>query len=713
MSGIPESPQWYRVAALRPALAGTVQIREHQYRGERRYVAYDPVSHKTSRLTANGFFLIDAMDGKRTVQQLQDLAAERFHSSAPSQQDIVDLLMHLQGAGMLKGDSRLDSTAADRQAKSSAPPLWKQWLKNPMAIRVPLINPEPWLDRNQLLARLVFSRGVGVLWVLLVCLGLLLAGMNWGALTGNLFDRVFSAGNLVVLLVSYPFIKLVHELAHALAVKRWGGSVPECGITFLLLMPIPYVDASASTIFERRRHRMLVAAAGIMAEMLLACLALFVWLNVEPGLVRAVAFNVMLIGGVSTVLFNGNPLLKFDGYYVFADAVDIPDLWKRSSQYLKYLFQRFFAGDSAAASPVEFPGERPWLLGYAITSTIYRLVLMATIILFVAGKFFVIGIVLAGWVLSMQFVLPVVKGLRYLLADQKLIGHRFRAIGATGLVLLVLFCVLFLVPAPLRTQFQGVVLPPLNSEVRAGTDGFIVELVAQPNAPVQVGDILLRIEDPLLATEVAILEAEKMELVASYNATRGLDGIEATNLQEEIRAKEAALALARERQESLTVRSKVDGSFLINRPDDLARRFVRQGELLGYVLDVSRGTVKLAVTQADIGIIRAGVDSVAVRLTANPDQVLPGRISREVPAASTSLPSAVLGPKGGGPFLVDPGDEEGLRSLEPVFHLVVSLDQPVQRIGERAYVRFKHGAEPLGQQWYRRARQLFLRQFDV
>src|SRR6185503_545443 len=128
-------------------------------------------------------------------------------------------------------------------------------------------------------------------------------------------------------------------------------------IMLLVLSPVPYVDASSAWAFQDKRKRMMVGAAGIAVELFLGSLALFVWLAVEPGAVRAVAYNVMLISGVSTLLFNGNPLLRFDGYYVLADAIEIPNLGTRANRYLGYLFQRYVLGVPDAESPAQSAGE--------------------------------------------------------------------------------------------------------------------------------------------------------------------------------------------------------------------------------------------------------------------------------------------------------------------------------------------------------------------
>jgi putative peptide zinc metalloprotease protein len=152
---------------------------------------------------------------------------------------------------------------------------------------------------------------------------------------------------------------------------------------------------------------MIVGAAGIVVELLLASLALFLWLAAEPGWVRDLAFNVMLIGGVSSLFFNGNPLLRFDGYYVLADALDIPNLATRSRRYLIYLVQRHLFGLRDGSTPVQAPGESGWLLSYAVGSFLYRLLILFAIALFVSSEFPVAGVVLATWGVGVQLILPI------------------------------------------------------------------------------------------------------------------------------------------------------------------------------------------------------------------------------------------------------------------------------------------------------------------
>src|SRR5690606_28977904 len=305
--------------------------------------------------------------------------------------------------------------------------------------------------------------------LLLVGYALVLAGVHWSALTEDVTDRVLAAENLILLVIAFPLIKAVHELGHAFAVKRWGGAVHEIGMMFLVCMPVPYVDASDSLAFQSKWQRALVGGAGILVEVTLAALALIVWVNAEEGLVRAFAFNVMLIGGVSTLLFNGNPLLKFDGYYVLSDILEIPNLANRANQYLGYLIQRYAFRVQSAKSPVTAPGEPGWFVFYSIAAFCYRLVIMAAIVTLVATHFFVIGTIVACWAVILMIGVPLAKHTKFLFASPVLRHNRTRAFAVVGAVFAAVALALFVVPLPHSTTVEGVVWLPGDGIVHSGS----------------------------------------------------------------------------------------------------------------------------------------------------------------------------------------------------------------------------------------------------
>jgi len=513
----------------------------------------------------------------------------------------------------------------------------------------------------------------------------------------------------------YPVVKALHELGHGFATKVWGGEVHEMGIMFLVFMPVPYVDASAASAFREHQKRMLVGAAGIIVEVFLASVALFVWLIVEPGIVRAIAYNIMLIGGVSTLLFNGNPLLRFDGYYVMTDAIEIPNLGVRANRYFAYLFQRYLLGVKQAESPVSARGERFWFVTYGSAAFVYRILIMTAIIVFVAGKFFVIGVLLAIWAVVPLLLMPLWKAMSFLLFNPRLHHRRAHAITVSIMLFCVLAGVIFLLPVPLRTQAEGVVWLPERSIVRAGTDGFVLGLQVEPDMIVRKGTPLIVTQDPFLTAKQQLIESQLKELNLQYRDVRKDDRVRAGILKEEINEVEEDLASLRERIDRLVIRSPTAGRFVVPRAADLQGQYLRQGQLVGYVLDLEAATARVVVSQEAVGLVRQRTRGVELRFVSNPLEVLPASIQREVPGASNRLPAVALGSQGGGEMVIDPRDAQGLTTFENVFQFDVGIaaQQIPEYVGGRVYVQFDHGFESLGLQGYRAIRQLLLRRFNV
>ena len=709
------SPSWYRVAALKPRLRGHVQIRRHYYREQLWYVLQDPVSGRHHRFDPCAHFLIGLMDGARSVQSIWDSAIAELADDAPTQDETIRLLAQLHAADVLQCDVPPDTLEIFRRQDRLQRMKWKQRLWNPLALRFPFIDPDRFLARWLWLVRPLFGWVGAITWLTMVTTAVVLIGVHWQELSSNSVERILATQNMLLLFLIYPVVKALHELGHAFATKIWGGEVHELGITLLVLMPIPYVDASSASAFRDKRQRMLVGAAGMIVELFLASLALFVWLSVEPGTVRDIAYNVMLIGGISTILFNANPLLRFDGYYIFADAIDIPNLASRSQKHIGYLIMRYVFGVDDATSPAMARGERTWFVVYGVASFAYRMAIMFAIIVFIAGKFFVVGVLLAIWAIITQIIVPAAKRVAFLFTNPSIGRQRVRALTSSGLTLATLLVVILFLPMPSWTRAEGVVWLPEESYVRAGTDGFIRRVVAVPDSPVRIGEPLIECEDPLLSATVKVLESRLRERQARYNASRVSDIVQAELMREEMAAVEAELSQARERAAELIIRAPTDGKFVVPRVQDLAGRFVEQGELIAYVLDRSVRTVRVVVSQADVDLVRRQTQAVELRLAERLAEVMPVVMQREVPAATYRLPSKALGSMGGGRIPVDPRDEEGVRTLQTVFQFDVTLpaDRPVSQVGGRAYVRFDHGAEPLARQWYRALRQLFLSHFHV
>ena len=705
------SPSWYRVATLKPRLRENLTVRMHRYRGQLWYVIGDGVRNRVHRLSPAAYVLVASMDGTRTLDSLWTDAAVTLGEQAPSQEQVIELLGQLHGNDLIAGDVPPDvRDLFDRQNKINRNKAL-QWVMNPLALRFPLIDPDRFLTWSLPAVRWLFSRFGVALWLATVVPALVLAARFWPELTENVSDRVLGAGNLLLIAAIYPVIKLLHELGHGYTTKAHGGDVHELGVMLLVLLPVPYVEVSAAAGFRSKWTRCAVGAAGIMVELFIAALAMFTWLLVEPGLVRALAFNVMLTASVSSLLFNGNPLLRYDGYYILADAIEVPNLALRGRQYWLYLLRRYVFRVQNMRAFSATPGERAWFIGYVPVATIYRLTVTFGIALFLMAQYRAVGVALALWGLATGVLVPIGRGLWSLLSSPEYMRHRVRLVTLSGAAVTAVVLLLLRVPLPLHTGAEGVVWLSDDAILRAGTDGFVTRVQAAPGNVVTRGQVLIDSADPELVAQLRTLRGKETELTAKLDSVRFSDRVDAIVTEAELKAVRTERALAERRTALLQVRAGADGVLALADPDDLPGRFVKRGEVLGYVLPASGArTIRATVAQDDIDLVRSHVRSTRIMLADGLDRPLDVAVVREVSTGSDRLPSAALGSVGGGAIAVDPRDDHGMTTLNRVFQFDLQLAEPLARagFGGRAYVRFDHEWEPLGWQVWRRLRQLLL-----
>jgi putative peptide zinc metalloprotease protein len=655
------------------------------------------------------------MDGRRTLQQIWDQASERLGDDAPTQDEVIGLVSELYAADALVFDVAPDLSESYRRSVRQSRRKAIERAMQAFSWRVPLCDPDRLLTCLLPFARLLIGWPAALVWGLVVASGLLFAAMHWPELSHNLMDQAFAPQNVFFVWLLFPALKLCHELAHALTTKVFGGEVHELGVMFLVFTPVPYVDASAAWEFPNKWHRILVGAAGMMVELYLASLALFVWLSAEPGVVRTAAYNAILIAGVSTVLFNANPLLRFDGYFMFMDFLEIPNLKSRAGRYFAYLAERYVFGQQDAELPQATRGERLWFLLYGTASSLFRVIVVAGILLFLGEEFPAIAVLFAGFVVVAMVVVPLIKGLSFLLTSPRLRRVRVRAVLTTACFATVTAGMLGFIPIPLYTLTEGVVWLPEEAYVRAGTNGFVERVVAEPGSRVQPGDLLILCKNPTLSSQLALLEARLQELNARRTEQQPTDRVKTAMLDEEILYTKKERDRVREQVDQLKIQSKRAGIFVTPTAEDLPGRFLRQGDALAYVIDLRTTIVRALIGQDEIDLVRNKLDSVQVRLAERVTSVLLADVSRVVPAATNQLPSPVLGDAGGGQVAMDQSDPKGTTSLQRYFQVDLTLDHATRVLdaGGRAYVRFNHGWSPLFEQWSRRMRQLFLSRFNV
>jgi putative peptide zinc metalloprotease protein len=709
------SSTWYRAAQLRPQLHPHIVVHRHRYRGVTWYILHDHATGRVHRFTPATYLLIGKMNGEQTLDELWKAAATQLEEDAPSQDDVMRLLSQLHRADLMQSGEAPETSELLERLERHRWMLLGRNFKNPLAISVSLLDPDRMLTWLIGWMRPIGARLFSILWLAIVLPAVFLLAVHWREWSAGLPERALAAENLVLLAVIFPIVKFLHELGHGLVVKAYGGAVHDAGVMFLIFIPVPYVDASASLSFRSKYARALVGAAGMLVELAVAALAVYVWHFAEIGVVKAAALDVVLIAGFSTVVVNGNPLLRFDGYYILADLLEIPNLGSRSNQYWATTVEHRLFGVQPTRNSSVLPSERPWFLIYAPLAYVYRVIVFVGIALFVATEYLAVGGAIAAWSLFTGFIAPLGRVVRHLVTSPSLRDRRGRAMGMSAGACLLVVAFVLLVPAPLVTVGEGVVWLPEDAQVRVGTSSFVERLEIASGREVRAGDKLFQLVEPALSAQILAQTERVAEVETRLRSETVSDRPKAAVTRQELEAERSELGRLSIRVERLVVRSPRAGTFVALNPEDAVGRWVQEGSMIGFIMAEEPRTIRVVVRQDDIELVRDHLKTVHAKVVDRLANTFEASIIREVPAAGNALPSKALGVNGGGRLANDPRDSDGNTAMERVFQFDMRLSPaPIDLYyGTRVYLRFSHYWEALGFQWYRRLRQVFLSYFDA
>ena len=706
------SANWFRVATLRPRLDAQVQAERVSYRRQTWHVFVRGDGSRSFRLNDSAYAFAARCDGTHTVQRLWELLLTELADNAPTQDELLDLLARLHEAGLVGFDRRPDfgqqgalTSIAEAPKRAGANSL--------LSFRIPLGRPERWLAQGSPRLAWLFTLPAFVAWAVVVASALLAALLNAPEIAHHAHTWLATPRLLLLTWLAYPVVKALHELAHALVLRRFGGAVPEWGITLMMFTPVPYVDASAANALALPRQRLLVSAAGIVVELFLAALGLGVALTVAPGWLHDAGLAVFFIGGVSTLLVNGNPLLRFDGYHMLGDALELPNLASRSTRHWLGVLRQRLLRDGAEPAVQPAAGESTWLWFYTPAALAYRALIGVVLVGWAGGISFVFGALLAVWFVWTMAGRPLVKLLRWAAGSQLAEAQRSRTVRRLAGIGAAALAAVVVLPLPDASVAEGVVWLPDHALVRAGTDGFIQQIHVADGARVQDGQLLVSLQAPALSADIERLAGQVAALETErFQSLRG-EPARAAAIESELAGAIAALEHAQAREALLEVRAGAAGVLALPHAADQAGRYVKQGSVLAQVLTDEPTTVRVALPQTIATRVQTATRSVGVQLADSQGTAWPAALEPAAAGTVNRLPSAALGDHAGGSIVTDPTDASHLKPAQPVVLADVRLaGRPAQRTGGRAWVRFDHGWSPLALQLARGAQQLVLAQFN-
>lgn len=509
-----------------------LEVTAQQRRGEKIWVVKDPIALRYFELRHEEYQVLQWLDGTRRLSDLKQLFEQRFTPRKISSHHLQHFLSTLHRDGLViadanhQGDRLLERHRDVRRRERLA------MLANPLAIRFPGIDPTKFLDRTSNAVAGFFSlSGLAVVLGVLT-LALMLVVFNLSDMLARLpdFQALSSPGNVVLMAAALAVTKVLHELGHAYTCRHFRGHCHEIGVMLLVFTPCLYCNVTDSWKLSNRWQRIAIGAAGILVELVLAALCTILWWYTQPGLLNTICFNVVLICSIGTVLLNGNPLLRYDGYYILSDWLQAPNLWQDSRRMLQHYCGRWLLGIKSQTKP-RTRIKTVWLLLYAIASLVYRVVVVTTI-LYLFYRFCE-RYDATGWakLFALMLLLGMATGpINHLKSIVSTPGmwKRFRSghLLLTAIGMGVVIAVVCFLPLPTRLQTVALIQPHEARHLYVTMPGRLWQIHVAPGDPVQAGDRLASLQNRELRRQV--VEAKERALaqevrVAALESLRGGD----------------------------------------------------------------------------------------------------------------------------------------------------------------------------------------------
>ncbi|MCA8998640.1 MAG: HlyD family efflux transporter periplasmic adaptor subunit [Planctomycetaceae bacterium] len=707
----------YQVGSLVLQLRDDVNYFVRETAGTRVWVVEDPRTSRYHQIGEAEYTFLTMLDGKTTLASALGQAASVLRDQALTLEEAATFGQWLVHSGLA---STFESRSIERTRQDAEDSRWRRSAVRgvgPISQKIPLINPDAVFRILSDRLGFLISWPALLTWCAVVAMGV---GTTLGNLDGlrQSGDQVIAPGNWFWFLMSWLGLRLIHESAHGIACRRFGGNVREAGILFILFVPLPYVDVTSAWSFSRRRHRILVSAAGMAAEVFVAALSAIVWAQSEPGILRQQAFNLMLAGSATTVLFNANPLMRFDGYYLLIDLLDLPNLATRSQQWLRSVGRWVFFG--FRDSPPDPSHPHRWLIPlYAIAAAVWRVLICVGLILAADSLFYGAGIVLAGLAGIAWGGIPLARLVREVtFGTRQSWKTRLRFLATTTGILTLMFTLGLMLTFPERSLVPAVVGYYPLIEVRTSTQGFVTDVLVNPGDQVDAGEILLTLNDPELKSRIMELrlEIQKSQIRSDMLLNDGL--ISAWQAEQEREAAQTErLRQLLERERGLAIRAPISGTILTPNLPERRGRFLQAGELtvtLGGQQDLR---ILAYADQRERDQLQSNLETpVEIHIDGGADWTSNVKLLQISDRAQRILHAPPLGAQNGGPLpvrMTRGKDQAGSNQsdyelLEPRYLAQFQIPDECRRTlrtGQTAYLLLSNSDTPLGTQLWQQGQE--------
>ncbi len=699
------------------------------YQGQAWWVVKDPISLHYFRFRPEEYALLNMLDGKVSLEALK----ERFEAEFPPRRIGVDELARfvatLHRSGLVIGDRPGQGPQLFERRRQRIWKQWMAWLANIMSMRFRGIDPDKLLRRLDPWFGWLFSPPAILAMLAFVASAVLLVLVNFDTFRSKLpeFHQFFAAGNWLYLAIALGVTKVLHEFGHGLSCKHYGGECHEMGMMLLVFTPCLYCDVSDSWMLPSKWKRAAIGAAGMYTELIIASFATFLWWNSHPGTFNQLCLDVMFVSSVSTILFNANPLLRYDGYYILSDLIEIPNLKQKSSSILQRVASKWCLGIKQPEDPFLPQRKRGLFALYAVASAVYGWLVTASIFFFVwkvlePYRLEVLGQAMAMTAIWGLVVRPITGLVKFLRVPGRRDEVKTLNLLTTAAVAGVLAAAIALVPLPQRVWCPAELRPRDPETVYVTVTGRLESQDVRPGDIVKEGQQLARLSSIDLALQVADLEGKatqsraKLESLERERFSDPAAGLEIGTVRESLESIEEQLAKKRRDVEELVLVAGRDGVVLPpqsvpERPDPTGKlptwsglaldpknlgATLEQGTVLCLIGEPKALEAVMLVDQSEMEFIAKG-EKVELKLDAFPWRTIEGEVE-EIAETEMEASSERLSVKAGGqlPTETDPSGREA--PISTTYEVSMRVDDPDGLLtgGMRGTAKVKVGQRTVG-----------------
>ena len=461
------------------------------------WVVKDPIALSYVQLSEQEMAILRLLDGHLSVREAMHALTNSWPASEFTTEDLADFVGQLIRSQLVVPTQAVIRTEKSDRVRGSLFWRWRVGISRLLWMRIRLLDPSSLLDRCQPILPVLFSRTMATIAAALCITAACLVILRFDQLVTNLPSAAdfFGPENLLLVLIVFVMVKIFHEAGHAVAARYCGAECHEVGVMLLLLTPILYTNVTDAWMLNRR-SRLLITAAGILVEVVLASIAAVLWFFAAPGFLKALLANIMVICTVGTILFNGNPLLRYDGYFLLTDATGRPNLAQRSSHRVRQFLEDLLLGSRSET----LPGSDRFVLIYGLCSGAYRILIAVAILsmlkhVFDKFQLDIFGVLVMSWAAIPLVVVPLTAFSKNILAELAMRNHRgLRLLRAVSV--LALLITMALIPLP-QSIVAPAVVEPTGTPVFASLAG---ELISSANYGEQLsqGEVVAVLDDPSL-----------------------------------------------------------------------------------------------------------------------------------------------------------------------------------------------------------------------